>query len=209
MTQTWDLNEAEKKTYRMAIFEDGLWDMLIGMVLLVLSFYGVMRAVWSPPAAAIVTIGVMLALGVAYWAGKNRLQASKGGKVEFTRGSKVKLGFLKLGLVILIMASAAFAVLLMTGLITRPAWMPAIVVDLLFGLVVVGVFVLMASFFGIARLYAYGLLFGLALVSTPLLAEITQWVWNPGFLLAGLIVLASGLGVYRRFLRGTRDLHSG
>jgi hypothetical protein len=151
----------------------------------------------------------MLALGVAYRVGKSRLQTSRGGKVEFVRASKVKLGSFKLGLVILIALSSAFAILLMTGLITRPAWMPAIAVDLLFGLVVAGIFILMASFFRIARLYAYGLLFGLALASTPLFEEVTPWALNPGFLLAGLIVLVSGLAVYRRFLHTTQDLQSG
>ena len=39
MTQTLDIDNAEKQVFRLAIFEDGIWEIYLGIILYLMSFY--------------------------------------------------------------------------------------------------------------------------------------------------------------------------
>ena len=48
MNETPSLSYAQKRTVRLLSYEDGLWDLLLGVVFLLLAIYPITRAVLGP-----------------------------------------------------------------------------------------------------------------------------------------------------------------
>ena len=82
-----------------------------------------------------------------------------------------------------------------------PQWFQALDMDIIFGLVVVAIFSLVAGVFRMWRPFIYGLLLGSGLVASGALDIYGGPEFNYPFAIAGGIILVIGLAMFLRFIR--------
>jgi hypothetical protein len=157
-----NLKEIEKKAYR-STFQDGIWDIFLGLLLLNLAF-GALLA--NSGVSEGLNMTILTALGVlivlAFVIGKKRITVPRMGLVKF--GTKRKRKIWKSRLILVGSVLAGLMVFLAAILISYyPAGRPRILFLLPAAWVAntIIVFSLLAYYLDCARLYAYGLLFAL------------------------------------------------
>ena len=199
MTQDVDLEQMERKAY-VAYFQDGLWDILIGVLAAawaitpLLSDLG-LSDIWSG-----VIFLPFFALGYAvFWAGKRLVTRPRMGRVRF--GPKRKARLTTIGVV----ASALLTVALVIGIVasmsrTTPGWIyPAA-----FSAVLLVGFSLGAYFLDFPRLYLYGALLALCLPVGDALfryAGVAHHGWPVTFGFSAAVMLLIGVALFARFVR--------
>ncbi len=157
-----NLNEIEKKAYR-STFQDGLWDIFLGLLLFNLAVGALLanRGVSERLNMTILTaLGVLIV--IAFVIGKKRITVPRMGIVKF--GPKRKRKIWKSRLILIGSVLAGLIVFLAAILISyHPAGRPRILFILPAAWVAntIIVFSLLAYYLDCARLYAYGLLFAL------------------------------------------------
>jgi hypothetical protein len=160
--KTLNLKEIEKKAYR-STFQDGIWDIFLGLLLLNLAF-GALLA--NSGVSERLNMTILTALTVlivlAFIVGKKRITVPRMGFVKF--GPKRKRKIWKSRLILLGSVLAGLVVFLAALLISYfPAGRPKILFLLPAAWVAnsIIVFSLLAYYLDCTRLYAYGLLFAL------------------------------------------------
>lgn len=157
-----NLKEIEKKAYR-STFQDGLWDIFLGLLLLNLAFGALLANSGVSERlnmTILTTFGVLIVL--AFVAGKKRITVPRMSLVKF--GPKRKRKIWKSRLILSISVLAGLIVFLAALLISyHPAGRPRILFILPAAWVAntIIVFSLLAYYLDCARLYVYGLLFAL------------------------------------------------
>ena len=199
MSQEMNLKELERKAWR-SFHQDGLWDMLFGLILLTVYGGGTLGepqrfAAWA----------LLLSLGPLFTLAKKRITVPRMGFVEFGPARRSRRR--KLTAVLTLAVFVTVALLLAT--IGGASWISDQHVLVSFGLGF-GVFLslgAMAYWMDLDRLYVIGLVFGAAITATELLDNPTP------LLVAGVLVLFSGLVLLTRFLRAyplpVEDHHNG
>jgi hypothetical protein len=157
-----NLREIEKKAYR-STFQDGIWDIFLGLLLLNLAFGALLAnsGVSEGLNMTILTALVVLIL-FAFMTGKKRITVPRMGFVKF--GPKRKRKIWKSRLILLSSVLAGVVVFLAALVISYyPAGRPNIVFLLPAAWIAnsIIVFSLLAYYLDCTRLYAYGLLFAL------------------------------------------------
>lgn len=157
-----NLKEIEKKAYR-STFQDGIWDIFLGLLLLNLAF-GALLAKSGVSEGLIMTILTALTVLIllAFMTGKKRITVPRMGFVKF--GQKRKRKLWKSRLILLGSVLAGVVVFLAALLIRSYSTERPYIVFLLPAAWVANaiiVFSLLAYFLDCTRLYAYGLLFAL------------------------------------------------
>ena len=182
MSHTIDLKELEKKAYR-SFFEDGIWDIYLGLMLLVIGGgpallalgASVMWAASAPLAAAV--LGMLI-----FYGGKKHLTVPRLGAVQF--GAARRLGRKKTSLVLACSALVGVALLVLAA--TRSlsslglAGVPTVAI--IFAANCLVVFGLGAYYLDFGRLYVYGLLYAVPFPLAVVLAE--RWSAAAGFIVA-------------------------
>jgi hypothetical protein len=198
-----NLTEVEKKAYR-STFQDGLWDIFLGSLLLVLSFSALLSNIG---AAEKLQIGILIVLQVtlvlAFIIGKKHITIPRLGFVKF--GPARKRRITKSRIVLLVSVFTGFIVFLIASLIIqgnqvdRPklllfapaAWVANSII----------VFSLLAYYLNFARLYIYGVLFALPVPLDVMIKQFTGLNLSPiAFAVPGLTMLAVGTVLLVRFL---------
>lgn len=187
MPQHVNLKDLERKAWR-SFHQDGLWDVLFGLMLMTIYAGGTLE---QPQ--RFVAWAFLLSLGPLFTLAKKRITVPRMGFVEFGPARRAKRR--KLAAVLSLVVFVTVALLLAT--IGGASWVTDQHVLVSFGLGL-GVFLslgAMAYWMDLDRLYAIGFVFGSAITTTELLD-------NPFPLcIAGLLVLISGLVLLTRFLR--------
>jgi hypothetical protein len=200
---TFNLTEIEKKAYR-STFQDGIWDIFLGLSLLVLAVGALLS---NSGASQRLTMTILIALEaavlLAFIAGKKRITVPRMGFVRFgpKRRRKIRksrivlLGSVGAGVVILL------AALLIQGsaagqsklrLLLPAAWAANAVI----------VFGLLAYYLDCARLYAYGVLFALPVPFDMIVKEFVGVNLSPiAFAVPAIVMLIVGTGLLVSFLR--------
>ncbi len=205
MSQSIDLKELERRAFRTN-FQDGLWDIFLGLLLLQMSFGPVLGS--SSELSEIAILAFMLVyttivLG-SFWYIKKTIVLPRLGVVKYGPARQKKRKKLSLALAL----SVLLGVLLFLGAITLyqtgapqeisgPVLLAALAT--VFGATAVIVFSLMAYFMDFPRAYLYGWFYALGVISTFWLLE--QGVTFPwiALLLSGTMILI-GLTLFVRFL---------
>jgi len=198
-----DLKELERKAYR-SFFEDGIWDIYLGLLLLAMGAGpGVLALDVSPAHAALVGLALSAVALVIFFAGKKRLTIPRLGRVRF--GPARALRKKKTTFVLACSALLGVALLVVGATRSLPSLDLARVpmVAIIFGANCIIVFGLGAYYLDFGRLYAYGLLYAAAFPLGVVLHE--QGRMSASFLVAyGLMaapMLLIGLVLLFRFLR--------
>ena len=166
MTQTLDMKNAEKQVFRIADFEDGIWEIYLGLFFTMMSFFPVTRELLGPALNAVLILGVTILLAATALIAKKRIILPRTALMKFGPKTKKKVkeaNFITLGLVFATFILVIFGA---NSLIKTPAsellpqWFSDFSIDLIFALITIGFFCLIAYFTVAACFYLYGVLIG-------------------------------------------------
>jgi len=185
MRQEVDTKKVQRKVY-MSYFQDGLWDVVLGLFLLSWGFTILFDLPWIPGVAFVAFF--YLALSLKQKSTYPRIGYAKPAEHR-KQWSRVVIG----GAAILLLGIMVFLLVVTGG-------MPQFLRDyfeLLFGTMLAIVIGLIGYWWGIVRWYGYaGLVFALA--------AFNQWLglsFELSFIIPGGVVLLYGLIIFVRFLR--------
>lgn len=202
MSQEIDLEELERKAFR-SMFQDGLWDIFLGLYTLALStsplayLRGIERPLSYIPAFAITVIGV-LAMRVA----KKSITLPRMGLVKLGRRRKARFKKMRIVLSIASLLTTILIVLTLTGDVKPADWgAPGWLMPGVIGMLTAVEISFMAYFVGYAPLYLYGWLFGLSFPVSALLEEYAGITFPVAFVASGVVMLLIGTVSLIRFLR--------
>lgn len=206
MPEQINLQEAEKKTLRLALFQDGLWDILLGCLLVLLSVYPVLRRDLGLALNALLVLAIMCVLAAAIYVARRHVTTPRIGWVRLGIAQRAKIKRLQVVILALVLATFVLWILVLAHVIGgsvwagAPGWLKEFGGDILFAALIIGLFSLMASALGIRRLHLYGWLFGLGnLASTILEVERGLAFLFPLAISGGIIVFVGGV-LLARFL---------
>jgi len=205
MSQTIDLKEIERKAFK-STFQDGLWDIYLGVLLLVMGigpvFYNINVPVWL---ILLIMAALALLILLAFRAGKKLITIPRMGLVEY--GSKGKARKKKAAIVFTVSVFVGVvlfvvALLMYSNPLKGQNW--GVIIVVMGALNLILVFGLAAYFLEFERLYLIGVLYALPLPLLILIDELTGidlGFWATAFpasaiLLIGLIVLIRFLHAY-------------
>ncbi len=199
-----NLKEIEKKAFR-STFQDGIWDIFLGLVLLILavgtllSNIGVTKGVHM---TILISLQAVVVLG--FIAGKKLITVPRMGFVKF--GPKRKSKIRKSRIILLVSVLAGLVVFVAAALVIRsyPAGRPKLLLLLPAAWVAnaVIVFSFLAYYLDCTRLYAYGVLFALPVPVDMMVKEFAGVNLSPvAFAVPATVMLVIGMVLLVRFLR--------
>lgn len=208
MSQLFTPKNAERKIFRLAIFEDGIWDIQIGGMLMLLSLYPITRNLLGPVWNAVlilVLMGVLLFVGATL---KRTLSTPRMGLVRFGQKQKSKQRTMQLIIFGIFLLTTALAISLIMQTVQKPDWgentpnwLQALDMDIVFALVVVAIFSLVSAIYKIWRPFIYGLLFASSMIASAALSVYQGTESQYPFAIAGGIIMTFGLGLLLHFVR--------
>ncbi|MFN2234038.1 MAG: hypothetical protein ACK2U1_07390, partial [Anaerolineales bacterium] len=122
MNQTLDIKNAEKQVLRLATFEDGIWEIYLGLFFILMSFYSITRQILGPLLNAIFVLGMLLLLVGLAWIAKKWVTQPRIGKVKLGTQSKRKIKAAHLITWALVLATFALLILSANSIIREPTW---------------------------------------------------------------------------------------
>jgi hypothetical protein len=205
MSSQMDLKDVEKRVIRMINFEDGLWDLLLGLIFMALAVYPVTRRLLGPEWNLVLFLAIMAVTVVGQQWARRRVAGPRMGRVRPRRTPKLRMVLIvvillvvaTLGMVILTLASPGWLPPLAFG----PGWLRSYAVDIGAMVLVVGVFSLMAYQFSVARMVLYGFLIGGGNLASVVLERTAGLRFNLPLALAAVVILLIGIARLIRFLR--------
>lgn len=205
--------EVEQRTIRLINFEDGLWDLMLGVIFMALAVYPLTRQ-WLGPEWNLLLFVVLLGLIVfVQQMLRRRVSSPRIGHVVPRRTPK-----LRLVLVVIVLLVAATLVLVLVTLLqpvqpgstagslnggVRSYGMEFVVL-----LALVALFSLMGYLFNVPRLYLYGWLLGLGNLGSVILEHQAGWTFNLPLAIAAGIIMSIGVMLLTDFLK-RYPLHQG
>ncbi len=204
MSRDINLKELERKAWR-SVFQDGLWDIYLGLLLMDLAIYALLSKAKLPEAQQMVIyIGLMALSMLVLWAGKRFITLPRMGRVKF--GPRGKTRRRKAAVLLAISVLVGALVSIVTSLALKGNLSDGLplhlVVPAAWALNMLVLFSLGAYFLDYDRLYLIGVLYALAV---PLLIWLDEFAGiKLGFIALAVpagIILIVGLVVLVRFLR--------
>ncbi len=207
MSTSPSLHAVQKRILQLANYEDGLWDLLLGITFMMLAVYPITRAWLGPAWNLVLFIGLLLLSVAACTLARRQISTPRIGYVQAKRPPAFKLILainialvaLTFGLVILTLVSPDW--LPTPGPGARPEWLQPYLVDIVVLLSMVGLFSLMGYFTGVWRLYLYGWLLGGGNLAAEIIYQGAPDRFNVPLGLAAGVVILVGLALFIRFLR--------
>jgi len=205
MRENIDIKSLEKKAYR-TVFNDGLWDVFIGLLILNLGIGPLFVLLFDTPeflSIIISSIGWNIMALIIFILGKKYITTPRVGYVKFGPKRKSKQLKLKIFLMIVFIVNVILLILPLLGIINYSQITPFLI-TLLLG---IGIFAfpfsVVAYFLDYTRLYYYAFSAGLGFFLTDLLTPI---VGNPlgtiiVFGVIGVIIVLIGLYYFISFLK--------
>ena len=204
MSQEISLKQIERRAWR-SVFQDGLWDVYLGTLLMVLAILMLLAKtsipeVWLKP----IHLGLMGLAMLALWASKRFITVPRIGRVEF--GPRGKARRKKASLLLAISVLVGVVVFVLTWLALKDYWSEGLplrfIIPAVWAVNMLVLFSLGAYFLDYERLYLIGVLYALPVPVDFWLHELTGV--NLGFIafaVPATIILIMGLVVFIRFLR--------
>ena len=201
MSQTINLKELERKAFR-STFQDGLWDMYLGFLLLIMGMGPVLPALNKSVTWTLVILLMLSVLAwMAFWAGKKFITIPRMGRVKFGPQRKAKL---KKTRAVLFLSALLGVILFVLRATWNMEWAARIPIPAyIWAVQAIVVFGLGAYFLDVSRFYAYGVFYA---IPVPVGIVLLQNTGLPGFMflpfgVSGGIMVIVGVGLFIRFLR--------
>jgi len=208
MSQLVTPENAERNIFRLSIFQDGIWDMQIGGMMILFSIYPVTRRLLGLGWNLVLIFGllaILLTIGAAL---KRTISKPRMGLVQFGKRQKSRIRTMRLVIFTIFLATSALAIALILQVFrgpkwgaNTPEWFQRLDMDIVFGLVAVAIFSLVSVYLRMWRPIIYGLLYGGSIVASGALSVYQGPEFQYPFAIAGIIILVIGFGLFIQFLR--------
>lgn len=198
-----DLKALEKKVYR-SFFEDGFWDIFIGMLILGLGFSWtrIFFEIFEPLDLMIILLIWNIVTFLIYYLGKKFITTPRLGIVKFGEKRKTRQKRLKIFLLVNVLFGVITFILTFFGLLELLAFGGSLT-PLVIGLISFTIpFSIIAYFLGFTRLYIYALIVGFSFFASDLIFSILGSPLDSiiGFGIPGGIIVIIGLVYLFKFL---------
>jgi hypothetical protein len=198
-----NLKELERKAW-MSYFQDGLWDIYLGLLLLAMAVWALLSDVgFSESWGMALFIGLEVLAMLVLWVGKKVITVPRMGRVKFGPRRKAKLNWVRVVLLLSVLVGAG---VLVAGLAMRGNRLEQLSVAFLFPAAwvvnAVVVFSLGAYFLDFSRLYLIGIMYALPVPLDIVFRKFSDI--DLSFLAFGapaMVILIIGLVMFARFLR--------
>jgi len=203
MTQNIDLKALEKKAWR-SVFQDGLWDIFLGLLLMAFGLSAWLdRLAISESAHMGIYIGAEILAMVVLFAGKRFITMPRMGVVKFGAERRKRRNIVRLLLFISVLVGLAMwflgsSLMKEDGGVLAGKWF----FPMVWMLNMLMVFGLGAYFLEYERLYIIGFLYALAIPLDAVIKSVAKVDLDIYiFLTGGLIILVMGIAYLVRFMR--------
>lgn len=207
MSTSIGIGKAQQRIIKLTNYEDGLWDMLLGLIMLMLSIYPITRELLGPELNLVVFLIALAVLVAGQSVARRIISTPRLGYAKQRRTPAIKLGVaVTLGLVLLTLG-CVIATLVSPGWIPQisspssASWISNLTVEILAMFAMVGLFSLLGYLFGVARLFVYGWLLGGAYVLSVALTRYQGMTFNMPLAIASGIIIGVGIVLFVRFMR--------
>lgn len=204
MTDLPNLRDVQKRTIQLTVFQDGLWDLLMGAIMMLLAVYPVTRELLGPELNVAAFLIVMLALVGIQLVVRRYLSEPRIGIARSKRTPALKLALA----VTVVLVASTFGVLILT--LIGPGWFPnpgerslmgGYAVEIVVMAACVGLFSLLGYLFGVLRLYLYGWLIGGSNLLFVFGERQYGWTFNLPLAVSAGAMLVIGGRLLQRFLQ--------
>jgi hypothetical protein len=205
MFEPYNLRQIQQRTFQLMSFEDGLWDLLLGVIFMFLAIYPVTRELLGPVWNLILFLSLLVLMVVVQLVVRRLVSEPRIGYVRPRRSPKLRL----LAIITVVMVLTTFGLVVLTLL--SPGSLSGIsavappgrsyLVELIVLFAMGALFSAMGYLFGVTRLYFYGWMLGLANLASVYMEHNAGWTFQiPGAIAAGTILII-GFVLLIRFLR--------
>jgi len=203
MVEHIDMEEMEKKAW-MSTFQDGLWDLYFGLLIMGIGFSWLGRFLGLPETLGVLVTLISWDIGdmLIFFLGKKYITRPRMGFVKFGHIRKKRNKFLAFFLAL----SVAFTLvtLIFTILGIFQLQLPGFMVMLLIGLFFITLpFSLIAYFLQLKRLYIYAILGGFGLFLSEILSPIVGAPYDDIITFGGIgfVITITGIIIFIKFLK--------
>ena len=198
MNTNLNLKQTERDSFKLATYADGLSDIGLGLVMMLMWIYPLTRAWLGVSGSALFSLAALgLIFTAQVWA-KKRLAPSRIGVVKFGERIQKRLRTsLLIGIVLFFLVAGTWYLSAQGYYLPKPSWLGSYGADILIGLIVLGVFSGIAYTLEMTRFYLYGLLLGACF---PLQTILPIYQGTPYFF-GGAVMIGIGASLLARFLK--------
>lgn len=207
MSQPYNLSQIQRRTFQMISFEDGLFDLLLGITFMFLAIYPVTRELLGPTWNFVLFLSLLALTIVAQLLVRHLVSEPRIGYVRLRKTLTLRVLIIISVVMVVITFGLVLLTLLSPGLeptSSVPAEAPgerSYLVEFITLLFMGGLFSAMAYVFGVRRLYFYGWMVGLAYLVSVYMAHNAGWVVLIPTAIAAGVILITGFVLFLRFLR--------
>jgi hypothetical protein len=207
MSETTDLRQIQRRVFQLMSFEDGLWDLLLGITFMFLAIYPVTRERLGPVLNLVLFLSLLALMVVGQLIVRHLMSEPRIGYVVPRASPKLRILAIFTIVMVLITFGLVVLTLLSPGLGSTSS-IPveasprrSYTVELIALLVMGGSFSAMGYLFGVTRLYFYGWMVGLAYLASVYMEHNAGWTFLIPLAIAAGIILLIGFVLLVRFLR--------
>jgi hypothetical protein len=207
MSEMADFRQIQRRVFQLASFEDGLFDLLMGLIFLALAVYPITRELLGPEWNIVLFLTLLALLTTGQLLLRRRVSGPRIGVAVPRRTPKmwlllaVTFVMVVITIVLVVLTFLGPGSDLATNAVTEPATERSYLVEFIVVLVLGALFSAMGYLFGVTRLYFYGWMVGLANLASVYMTHNAGWTFQlPLAVVAGIILLV-GLVLLVRFLR--------
>lgn len=210
MDQQLSLKEAERKAFQM-VFQDGLWDLYLGSVMLAMgvgpTLNATMRGTALSPSLILEIVGILIGVWglplLLLWAGKRYITLPRLGLVEFGPAGKARKKKAQILMTVLLLMSVPLLLISIWYALNPPvpAVLTWLIPSIIWGVISVVVFSLGAYFLDFKRAYFYAWLFAAPFPLTNWLRESYALPFMTVYVIFSAVMITTGGGLFVRFIR--------
>jgi len=207
MSEITDFRQIQRRVYQLTTFEDGLWDLLLGMIFMSLAIYPVTRELLGPIWNIVLFLSLLALMVGGQLVVRHFVSGLRIGYVRSRRSPKLRLLLIFTVLMVLLTFGLLALTLFGPGSESTPSvpagtspgrgYMVEYIVLLALGVL----FSAMGYMFGVTRLYFYGWMLGLANLVSIYMEHNAGWTFQIPMAIAAGIILLIGFVLLVRFLR--------
>ena len=198
MNTNLDLKQTERNSFKLATYSDGLPDISLGLVMILMGIYPLTRQLLGVNGNIIFSLAVLVVIFVGQFSLRARLAPSRIGLVKFGERVQKRLKTaLLVGIMLFFLTVGTWYLSTQGYYLPSPSWLGSYGFDILIALVVLLIFSAMAYTLEMTRYYLYGLLLG---ATFPLQSLLPLYQGIPYFV-SGAIIIGIGAVLLTQFLR--------
>jgi hypothetical protein len=207
MSEAINLRDVQRRTKQLSKFEDGLWDLLIGSIFMLLAFYPSTRELLGPTWNMAFFLFLLALLVVGQLVARHFISGPRMGYVQPRRTPQMRLLLIVTVVMFLLTLGLVLLTLFSPGLLSSGSEPSTPTLARSYGVEWIVVFIMGAIFsvmgyrFGVARLFFYGWMLGLAYLASVYMVHTAAWTFHFPAAIAAGIILVIGFTLLLRFLR--------